>query len=47
MGLLQASGVMRAVGERLEIVHYQLSIAVPNGVQPRVTEIIEGFEGEK
>lgn len=47
MGLLQASGVMRAVDGRLEIVHYQLSIAVPNEVQPRVTEIIAGFEGKK
>ena len=46
MGLLQASGVVRAVGERLEIVHYQLSIAVPNEAQPRVTEIIAGFEGK-
>lgn len=47
MGLLQASGVMRVAGERLEIVHYQLSIAVPNEVQPRVTEIIAGFESRK
>ena len=47
MGLLQASGVVRATGGRLEIVHYQLSIAVPNEVQPRVTEIIAGFEGGK
>ena len=42
MGVLQATGVMRAAGERLEIVHYQLSIAVPNGVQPQVTELIAG-----
>ena len=47
MGLLQASGVMRATGGRLEIVHYQLSLAVPNEVQPRVSEIIAGFEGKK
>ncbi|MBK8168059.1 MAG: nuclear transport factor 2 family protein [bacterium] len=47
MGLLQATGVMRAAGDRLEIVHYQLSIAVPNEVQPRVTEIIAGSEGKK
>lgn len=46
MGLLQATGVMRAVGERLEIVHYQLSIAVPNEVQPRVTELIAGVPKE-
>jgi hypothetical protein len=47
MGLLRATGVVRAVDGRLEIVHYQLSIAVPNEVQPRVTEIIAGFEGGK
>ena len=46
MGVLQATGVMRAAGDRLEIVHYQLSIAVPNGVQPQVTEIIAGAAGE-
>lgn len=43
MGVLQASGVVRAVGERLEIVHYQLSIAVPNEVQPQVTALIAEF----
>lgn len=47
MGPLQASGVVLAVGERLEIVHYQLSIAVPNEAQPRVTELIAGFAAKE
>ena len=44
MGVLQASGVVRArPGDGgLEIVHYQLSIAVPNDVQPKVSELIAG-----
>lgn len=48
MGVLQASGVMRArAGDGgLEIVHYQLSIAVPNEVQPKVSDLIRGFEGK-
>jgi hypothetical protein len=46
MGVLQATGVMRAVGDRLEIVHYQLSIAVPNGVQAQVSELIAGVAAE-
>ena len=43
MGILQASGVVRATATGFEIVHYQLSIAVPNGVQPKVSELIRGF----
>ena len=42
----EVGAVMRAAGDRLEIVHYQLSIAVPNGVQPQVTELIAGAAGE-
>lgn len=47
MGVLQASGVMRtrAGDGGLEIVHYQLSIAVPNDVQPKVSDLIKGSEG--
>lgn len=46
MGVLQASGVMRARGRSFEIVHYQLSIAVPNAVQPRVSELIRDHEAK-
>lgn len=48
MGVLQASGVMRArAGDGgFEIVHYQLSIAVPNDVQPKVSELIKEFESK-
>jgi len=45
MGVLQASGVMRSTTGGFEIVHYQLSIAVPNDVQPQVTDAIKAFEG--
>ena len=44
MGVLQASGVMRSTTGGFEIVHYQLSIAVPNDVQPQVTDAIKAFE---
>jgi hypothetical protein len=46
MGVLQASGVMRARADDggLEIVHYQLSIAVPNEVQAKVSELIKEAE---
>jgi hypothetical protein len=47
MGTLQASGVMRPRGETFEIVHYQLSIAVPNEVIPEVTGTIKAFESKK
>jgi len=46
MGILQASGVMRPVADRFEIVHYQLSIAVPNEVIPQVTTTIKTFESK-
>ena len=44
MGILQASGVMRATADGFEIVHYQLSIAVPNEVQPQVSATIKALE---
>jgi hypothetical protein len=44
MGTLQASGVIRVLPDGFEIVHYQLSIAVPNEVQPAVSETIREFE---
>ena len=46
MGILQASGVVRATADRFEIVHYQLSIAVPNDVIPQVTGAIKAFESK-
>lgn len=44
MGVCQASGVIRKTGEGFEIAHYQLSIAVPNGVAGKVTGAIKEFE---
>ena len=46
MGILQASGVIRPVAASFEIVHYQLSIAVPNEVIPQVTGTIKAFESK-
>jgi hypothetical protein len=46
MGILQASGVMRPTASSFEIVHYQLSIAVPNDVIPQVTGAIQAFESK-
>ena len=44
MGILQASGVVRPTADSFEIVHYQLSIAVPNDAIPQVTGAIKAFE---
>ena len=44
MGVCQASGVMRRKGNSFEIVHYQLSMAVPNEVGAQVTHLIRDFE---
>jgi hypothetical protein len=44
MGICQASGVMRRKGDSFEIVHYQLSMAVPNEVGSQVTRLIRDFE---
>ena len=44
MGVCQASGVMRRKGGSFEIVHYQLSMAVPNEVGSQVTRLIRDFE---
>jgi len=46
MGILQASGVIRPAADRFEMVHYQLSIAVPNDVIPQVTATIKAFESK-
>jgi len=46
MGVCQASGVMRRKGDSFEIVHYQLSMAVPNEVGGQVTKLIKDFEAK-
>ena len=46
MGVCQASGVMRRKGDSFEIVHYQLSMAVPNEVGAQVTRLISDFEAK-
>ena len=46
MGILQATGVMRPAAASFEVVHYQLSIAVPNQVIPQVTGTIKAFESK-
>ena len=42
MGPCMASGVIRKTTKGFEIVHYQLSMAVPNEVAGQVTKLIAG-----
>ena len=44
MGPCMASGVIRKTAKGFEIVHYQLSMAVPNEVAGQVTELIAGHD---
>ncbi|MDP3669436.1 MAG: nuclear transport factor 2 family protein [Telluria sp.] len=44
MGVCQASGVIRKSAKGFEIAHYQLSIAVPNGVASKVSAAIKEFD---
>ena len=44
MGTCQASGVLHKVGNSFEIDHYQLSIAVPNGISSKVISTIGDYE---
>jgi hypothetical protein len=44
MGTCQASGVMHRAGNSFEIDHYQLSIAVPNGISSKVISTISDYE---
>jgi hypothetical protein len=44
MGVCQASGVIGRTATGFEILHYQLSIAVPNEVADQVTGIVKQFE---
>jgi len=46
MGTCMASGVIRKTAIGFEIVHYQLSIAVPNEVADKVTKLIKEFEAQ-
>jgi hypothetical protein len=46
MGVCQASGVIRKTATGFEIVHYQLSMAVPNEVGGKVTKLIKDFEAK-
>ena len=44
MGPCMASGVIRKTAKGFEIVHYQLSMAVPNEVADKVTKLIAEHE---
>ena len=44
MGPCMASGVIRKTAKGFEIVHYQLSMAVPNEVADQVTKLIGEHE---
>ena len=46
MGVCQASGVIRKTKTGFEIEHYQLSIAVPNDVAPKVTKLVKEHEAK-
>jgi hypothetical protein len=47
MGVCMASGVIRKTASGFEIVHYQLSMAVPNEVGGQVTKLIKDFEAKQ
>ena len=47
MGPCQASGVIRKTAKGFEIVHYQLSMAVPNEVAGKVTALIKAHEAKR
>jgi hypothetical protein len=47
MGVCMASGVIRKGANGLEIMHYQLSMAVPNEVGGQVTGLIRQFEAKQ
>jgi hypothetical protein len=46
MGHCMASGVIRRTDKGFEILHYQLSIAVPNEISKQVTGLIKQAEGK-
>lgn len=47
MGPCMASGVIRKTAKGFEILHYQLSMAVPNEVGDQVTALIKAHEAKK
>ncbi|HEU4850752.1 MAG TPA: nuclear transport factor 2 family protein [Telluria sp.] len=47
MGPCMASGVIRKTAKGFEILHYQLSMAVPNEVGDKVTALIKAHEAKK
>ena len=46
MGVLQASGVLNIAGAVPEILHYQLSLTIPNGLVGEVTKLIQSAEAQ-
>lgn len=44
MGTCRASGVLHKAGNSFEIDHYQLSIAVPNGISDKVISLIGDYQ---
>jgi hypothetical protein len=46
MGVCMASGVIRKTASGFEILHYQLSMAVPNEVNGQVVKLIKEFEAK-
>ena len=46
MGVCMASGVVRKTASGYEIVHYQLSMAVPNEVNKQVVQLIKEHEAK-
>lgn len=46
MGHCMASGVLRRTDKGFEILHYQLSMAVPNEVSKQVTELVRKAEAK-
>jgi hypothetical protein len=46
MGPCMASGVIRKTGKGFEILHYQLSFAIPNELAGQVTKQVAAFESK-
>ena len=46
MGVLQASGVLRIEGEVPTILHYHLSLTIPNGLVGEITKLIQGADAQ-
>jgi hypothetical protein len=47
MGTCMASGVIRKTANGFEILHYQLSMAVPNEVNGQVVKLVKAFEAKQ